>query len=515
MSSDLTTKADAAPEGAKATRREWIGLLVLALPCVLYSMDLTVLYLAVPYLSADLQPSSSQLLWILDIYGFFVAGSLITMGTLGDRIGRRKLLMIGAAAFGAASVFAAFADSAALLVIARAVLGIAGATLAPSTLSLIRNMFPNDSERTFAIGIWATSYSVGGMIGPVLGGVMLHYFWWGSVFLLGVPVMVLLLIVGPILLPEYKDPHPGKLDLTSAALSLIAVLAVIFGLKQLAAYGAGFVALASVSTGIAVGWMFVARQKRLAHPFIDVGLFSSRIFSVSLGINIVGVFIAFGSFLFVGQYLQLVLGLSPLAAGLWMLPSSAGFIAGSLMAPLIIRKFGPPLVIAGGLGLTAFGFAVLAMAHGPYAISIIVVATLLYATGIAPVITMTTDLIVSSAPANRAGSAAAISETGAEFGGALGIAILGSLFTALYRRLVVDGIPADVPSEAAEAVRSTLGGAVGAVRDLPPDLGASVLENARGAFVSAFEITILFCAVLALAFGLLARAVLNRGRIPS
>jgi DHA2 family multidrug resistance protein-like MFS transporter len=237
----------------RATSREWIGLAVLALPCILYSMDLTVLNLAVPHLTADLQPSSAELLWIVDIYGFMIAGSLITMGTLGDRIGRRKLLMIGAVAFGIASILAALANSVELLIAARALLGIAGATLAPSTLSLIRNMFHDDGERTFAIGMWVMSYSAGGAIGPVLGGVLLEYFWWGSVFLLAVPVMVLLLVVAPFLLPEYRDPQSGRLDLPSAGLSLVAVLSVIWGLKTFAEGGNPAAAAVAVLVGFAVG----------------------------------------------------------------------------------------------------------------------------------------------------------------------------------------------------------------------------------------------------------------------
>jgi len=206
----------------RAGKKEWIGLAVIALPCLLYSMDLTVLHLAVPKLSEDLRPSSAQLLWIIDIYGFLVAGSLITAGTLGDRIGRRRLLLIGAAMFGVASVLAAFSRSAGMLIATRALLGIAGATVAPSTLSLIRNMFHNDRERTTAISVWIMAYSVGGAIGPLIGGLMLEHFWWGSVFLLSVPIMGLLLIVGPILLPEYRDPSAGRIDLLSAAMSLIA-----------------------------------------------------------------------------------------------------------------------------------------------------------------------------------------------------------------------------------------------------------------------------------------------------
>src|SRR6266568_8868544 len=254
---------------SKATRREWVGLAVIALPCVLYAMDLTVLNLAVPHLSADLKPTSAQLLWILDIYGFLVAGSLITMGTLGDRIGRRRLLLSGAAAFGVASLLAALSTSAGMLIAARALLGVAGATVAPSTLSLIRNMFLDPRQRTVAISVWITSFSVGGAIGPLAGGLLLQWFWWGSVFLLAGPVMALLLVLGPLLLPEFRDPRAGRLDLPSAALSVAAVLAVIYGLKQLAQDGLGWPPVLAILAGLVVGAVFVRRQHRLADPLLD------------------------------------------------------------------------------------------------------------------------------------------------------------------------------------------------------------------------------------------------------
>src|SRR2546423_13940040 len=234
----------------KAGRREWVGLAVIALPCLLYSMDLTVLHLAVPRLTQDLAPSSVQLLWIIDIYGFLLAGSLITMGTLGDRIGRRRLLMIGAAFFGVASTVAAFSRSAAMLIVARALLGLAGATIAPSTLSLIRNMFLDARERTTAISFWIIAFSLGGAIGPLLGGAILEYFSWGAVFLLSVPVMILLLALGPVLLPEYRDPNAGKPDVTSAALASAAVLLVIYGLKLIAQDGVRMSAVAVLLAGL-------------------------------------------------------------------------------------------------------------------------------------------------------------------------------------------------------------------------------------------------------------------------
>lgn len=268
----------------RAGRHEWIGLAVIALPCMLYSMDLTVLNLAVPSLSADLKPSSTELLWIVDIYGFLVAGSLITMGTLGDRIGRRKLLLIGAAAFGTASVFAAFSTSAAMLIATRALQGVAAATLAPSTLSLIRNMFPDPAQRTVAISVWIMSFSAGAAIGPLIGGVLLEHFRWGSVFLINVPVMLLLLAIGPVLLPEFRDPDAGRLDPLSAAQSLAAVLAVIYGLKRIAEGGPSWFAALSIVFGLAVGAAFLRRQRKLADPLIDLKLF--RFPAISAGIAI-------------------------------------------------------------------------------------------------------------------------------------------------------------------------------------------------------------------------------------
>ncbi|HEX2028823.1 MAG TPA: MFS transporter, partial [Nitriliruptorales bacterium] len=334
---------------ATAGRREWLGLSVLALACLLYAMDLTVLHLAVPSLSAALQPTSAQLLWIVDIYGFLVAGSLITMGTLGDRIGRRRLLLIGASAFGLTSVLAAVSTSAEMLVASRALLGLAGATLAPSTLSLIFNMFRDPRQRSVAIGIWITSFSAGGAVGPLLGGVLLEHFWWGSVFLLPLPVMGLLLVLGPWVLPEFRDPDAGRLDLLSAGMSLTAVLAVIFALKQAAQDGWGTLPTAAVVVGLVVGALFVRRQRRLDDPLIDVSLFRVATFSASLATNVLGVFVAFGYFLFVAQYLQLVLGLSPLQAGWWSLPAAVGFIVGSNLAPRFVHRVRPGGVLAGAL----------------------------------------------------------------------------------------------------------------------------------------------------------------------
>jgi MFS transporter, DHA2 family, multidrug resistance protein len=494
----------------RATRREWIGLGVIALACVLYVMDLTVLHLAVPAMSEDLQPSSAQLLWIIDIYGFMVAGSLITMGTLGDRIGRRRLLMIGAAAFGIASVVAAFSTSPEMLIATRALLGLAGATIAPSTLSLIRNMFLDAEQRQTAIAVWITSFSVGAAIGPLLGGLVLEFFWWGAAFLLAVPVMVALLILGPRLLPEYKDPDPGRLDLVSAAMSLVAVLATIYGLKQFAQDGAGAVPIASILLGLAIGAAFVGRQRRLKDPFIDLRLFRAPGFSASLAMYGLGVVIVFGGFLFLPQFLQLVLGLTPLEAGIWTLPWALSFVVGSQLTPRLARRVPPATLMAGGMVMAAVGFAVFLTLDEASGFLPFLIGSVVFSLGLAPVFTLAIDLIVGVAPAERAGAASAIAETAAEFGGALGIAIFGSIGVAIYRSGIAQGIPDGVPTAASDVARDTLGGAVQVAAQLPDRLGVPLLEVARGAFIDGIHVSALISVVGALGLAAMSAIWLRR-----
>jgi MFS transporter, DHA2 family, multidrug resistance protein len=504
-----------ADEAPRAGRREWIGLAVIALPCLLYSMDLTVLNVAVPHLSADLKPSSSQLLWIIDIYGFLVAGFLITMGTLGDRIGRRRLLLIGAVAFGLGSVLAAFSTSAEMLIVARALLGVAGATLAPSTLSLIFNMFHDPQQRTFAIGVWIASYSAGAVLGPVLGGLLLEFFWWGSVFLLAVPVMALLLVLGPVLLPEFRNPEAGRLDLYSAALSLTAVLAMIYGLKQIAQDGLGWLPALSILAGLGVGVVFLRRQRTLADPMLDLRLFRIRAFSASLAAYALSIAVVFGAFVFILQHLQLVLGLSPLRAGLWMVPSGCAFIAGGMLTPLLVRRVRPGFVMAAGLALSAVGFGLLTQVDAASGVELVVTAFVVFALGLAPVITLATDLIVGAAPRERAGAASAISETGAEFGGALGIAILGSIGIAVYRSRLADAVPPGIPPEQADAARDTLGGATETAEQLPDQLGAELLDTAREAFTQGLQVTAVTGAIVLAGLAVLTAILLRHARVGS
>jgi DHA2 family multidrug resistance protein-like MFS transporter len=468
----------------RAGRREWIGLAVLALPCVVYAMDLTVLNLALPSLGADLDPSATELLWIVDVYGFLVAGLLITMGTLGDRIGRRRLLLLGAAGFATASALAALATTPAMLIAARALLGVAGATIAPSTLSLIRTMFRDPVQRTFAVGIWATSFSAGAAIGPIAGGALLELTTWHAVFLPAVPVMAMLLAAGPRLLPEYRDPAAGRIDLPSAALSLAAVIAVVFGLKRIASEGADGPAALALAAGIALGVAFARRQAVLPVPLVDVRLFRVPAFVAALVTNGMSFFVGFGISVLIALQLQLVLGLSPMQAGLWTLPEAGGYVAGSMLAPVLLARLAPGTAVAAGLLTAAAGFATLA---GGGDLASVVVATLVLATGLGVVATVAADLALSSVPEERAGAASALNETSSELGGALGIAVLGAFATAVYR--------AEAPVGA--------GDSIGAARH-------GVLDAARDAATQGLQLTAIVCVVVSLVAAALALTLLRQ-----
>ncbi|MEJ7628968.1 MAG: MFS transporter [Nocardioidaceae bacterium] len=493
----MTSQVETMDPPPRAGAREWVGLGVLALACLLYVMDLTVLHLAVPAMSADLQPSSAQLLWIIDIYGFMVAGALVTMGTLGDRIGRRRLLMIGSAAFGVVSVAAAFSTSAEMLIVCRALLGIAGATLAPSTLSLIFHMFRDPHQRSVAIGVWIGAFSAGSAVGPLLGGLMLEFFWWGSVFLLALPVMAALLVLGPRVLPEYRDPDAGRLDLVSAAMSVAAVLTCIYGLKEIAQAGVSATPVTAIVTGFVVALLWVRRQQRLDDPMIDVRLFRIRAFNTALAVNFLAIFMAFGYFLFVAQYFQLVAGTSPLEAGLWSLPSAIAMVIGSQLGPRLVTRFGAAYLISGGLVVSAAGLLLLSRVGTTDGLHMLVVASVVIAAGMGPVFGLTTELIVGSAPPERAGAASGISETGAELGGALGIAVLGSVGLALYRNQVAENLPAGLSEPVAAAATDTLGAAVGAAERLDGASAEALLDVTRAAFVSGMQTSALIAAVVA------------------
>lgn len=376
----------------------------------------------------------------------------------------------------------------------RALLGIAAATLAPSTLSLIRNMFLNPKQRSLAIGIWVASFSTGAAIGPLVGGVLLTYFWWGSVFLVAVPFMVLLLLTGPRLLPEYRDDSAGKIDLTSATLSLVSILSVIFGVKQWAVEGFTPLAAISLVLGLAVAAIFIRRQRTLAAPFVDLKLFRSAAFSVMFVVYLLVFLVNLAAFFYISQYLQLVLGLSPLHAGLWTLPWAGSFIVGSMIGPAVARHIRPTYVVAGGLVVSAAGFAALTQVSGQGDLWLVVLGSAIFPLGLAPCITLITDLIIGSAPPQRAGMASGLSETGSELGAALGIAVIGSAATFAYREELAS-FTEKLPPDSAEAALDTFGGALAVADDLLAPLRGELTDAATHAFTTASVLAFLLCTI--------------------
>jgi len=466
----------------RATRREWLGLVVLALPTLLLSLDVSVLYLALPQLSSDLGADSTQQLWILDIYSFTLAGFLVTMGTLGDRIGRRRLLLIGGAAFGLTSILAAYATSPGLLIAARALLGICGATLMPSTMALIRNMFRDPKQMAAAIGLWFACFMGGMTLGPLVGGALLSTFWWGSAFLLGVPFMVLLLVAGPTLLPEYRADTAGRLDLTSVALSLAAILPVIYGLKEIARNGWRAVPVVAVVTGVLLAVAFVRRQSRLSSPLLDLRLFANRSFRSALATCLATGIVMAGVSLMSVLYMQVVRGLSPQHAGGWLVPQNIAMIVGSMAAPALARRIRPAYLMAGGLLIASVGMLAQTRTEAAGGVAPVVVGLTLAGLGISPAMTLMMNLMLGATPPDKAGSAASISETSGEFGIAVGIAVLGSLATAVYRANLV--LPEGISAATEHAARQGITAATGAAQQLPAALGADLLDSARTAFTT-------------------------------
>jgi DHA2 family multidrug resistance protein-like MFS transporter len=471
----------------RATARTWAALGVLALPMLLLAIDATVLIFAMPGIAADLSPSATQQLWIMDIYSFMIAGLLVTMGALGDRIGKKRLLLIGAVLFTAASVAGAFATSSEQLIVARALLGLAGATIMPSTLSLIRAMFVDRAERRLAIAVWSMAGTLGAAAGPIVGGWMLEHFWWGSAFLINIPVMAVLLVLGPVLLTESRDPSPGSLDLPSAGMSLVAMLAAVYGLKTLVAGDGTVAGLLCMALGFAVGAVFVRRQLRLPDPLLDVGLFRARPFRGAVVADLLSVFALVGSLWALTQYLQLVVGLSPMLAGLWLLPVMVVSAAAAFLAASLVKRISAAVLVTVGLLVAAVGFALmlgLTPDSGPVPV---VVALSLVALGGGVGMTLTNDIIMSSVPPARAGRAAAISETAYELGTALGTAILGSVLAAVYRsHLLGDaGAAAVIPPGQLERASATIAEAFTVAAQYPASAAEVLIGAARSAFTDA------------------------------
>ncbi|MFJ4272335.1 MFS transporter [Streptomyces coelicoflavus] len=470
------TLRPARPEEAVKRPGRWLALSVLVLAVLLVAVDATVLGLATPYISEDLAPSSTQLLWIGDVYSFVIAGLLVSMGSLGDRIGRKRILLVGATAFGAISVLNAYAHTPEVLILARALLGVAGATLMPATLALIRNLFHDPRERSLAVGIWGAAASAGAAVGPVVGGFLLEHFWWGSVFLINLPVMAVLVVVGVKLLPESRNPNPGPWDLLSVALSLVGMVGVVYAVKETAAHGFAWATLGAGLLGVAALYGFVRRQLTMPVPLLDMRLFRNRGFSGAVLADLLTILGLSGLVFFLSQYLQLVQGRRPFEAGLAELPAAVGAVVAGLVAGRAARRFSVRAVVSGGLAAVGLALAALTVIGQHTGYPLLGTALLVVGLGAGFAFTVTADVILSSVPGEQAGAASAVSETAYELGAALGIAVLGSIVTGVYRDFTG---PAGTP----EAAHESLGGAVEAAAGLPSPTAATLLDSARQAFV--------------------------------
>jgi DHA2 family multidrug resistance protein-like MFS transporter len=479
--------------GEKAGRREWVALAVLALPLLLLSMDVSLLYFAVPEISRDLNASATQQLWIFDVYGFVLAGLLITMGAVADRIGPRRLLLVGAGAFSMTSLAAAYAGSAEALIAARAVLGLAGATLMPSTLAMIRTLFRDAAQRSRAVAIWTAVMTAGVGLGPVVSGVLLQHFWWGSVFLVNLPAMALLLVTGPVLLPRGERRSDAPFDVLSAVLSLVAVLPAVYGVKQWAADGFQVRWMACVVVGLALGVLFVRRQLRHDHPMIDPALLRNRRFRTAVAGHALATFALVGNAVFMTAYLQLVLGYQPLVAALWSLLPSLGVGASAPTASSLARRFGAVAVSASALAVAASGFVLLTQV-GTTSLVLVLVGASLLACGLVAVMTVAADTVMASLDPARAGAGAAVSEASSELGGALGIALLGSAGAAAYHSYASAHL---APALAAGPAGHSLPGALEQAATLPGGVGGELVATAQAAYVHGLHVAaVLGAAVL-------------------
>jgi DHA2 family multidrug resistance protein-like MFS transporter len=483
------------PSQLRAGRKEWLGLGLLVLPSLLLFMMLTILFLAIPHIAADLRPSSTQMLWIVDIYGFLMAGFLVAMGTLGDRVGRRFVFTIGSAVFAVVSFVAAYTGDPGWMIFWRAVLGVAAAAVMPATLGLIFSMFLNAKQRGIAIGAWAASISVGVALGPLLSGVLLEAFSWRATFLVAVPLMALVAICAPFVLPEHKDQNAGKLDLFSVGLLLATLLPLIYGVKTLAKDDSAGIALGAIAVGVAFGFWFVFRQLRSASPLLDVRLFAHRTVSGALAVYILAALAMGGVYLAVTQYLQLVADMSPMRTGLTILPAALVLVGVSIYVPILARRVRPGYIIAGGLAVQVVGYLMLTQVDSDSGLPLLIAGFIVLYPAVNPAMALTTGLVVGSVPPEKAGAASGLSTTANDLGLSLGVALIGSIGVATYRNEIQ--LPGGLPANVAAAAKESLDGAVSAAHGLPADVSAAVLEPARAAFTSGLNLGALIAAVIA------------------
>ncbi|MFB6668673.1 MFS transporter [Streptomyces parvus] len=495
-----TTTAGVRLRKAADDANRWVVLVVLCLSLLVVALDATVLHVAVPSLTEDLRPSGTALLWIVDAYPLVCASLLILFGTLGDRIGRRRVLLIGYALFGLASVLAATADTSGVLIAARALLGVGGAMIMPATLSILRQVFPDRRERALAIGVWTAVAAVGAATGPVVGGFLVEHFWWGSVFLINIPLMAVILPLGRWLLPESRGGDDGPWDVLGALMAAAGVLGVVLGVKRLGG-GAGLldpVTLGPLTLGLALLILFVRRQKRRRHPLIDVSMFARPAFSTAVGCIVLAMLALVGLQLIAVQYLQLVLGLTPLETGLRLLPLTFAAMAAGATGSYTLRRFGPRRMVGWGFVLTASSVLVLTAMGQHDRPALLTTAFVLLGFGLQTTLFGAYESMLSDAPPERAGGAAAIGETSYQLGAGLGIALLGSVMNAAYAPGLASLGDQGVPARAGAEASHSLGEAYQVAAQLGGPMGDLLRTTARHAFIDGLHITLFVSAGLLL-----------------
>ncbi|MFJ8887269.1 MFS transporter [Streptomyces sp. NPDC102402] len=478
----------------------WVVLVVLCLSLLLVALDATVLHVAVPAVTEDLRPSAVGLLWIVDAYPLVCASLLILFGTLGDRIGRRRVLLFGYALFGVASAIAATADSPGVLIAARAMLGVGGAMIMPATLSILRQVFPDRRERAMAVGIWTAVAAVGAATGPVIGGFLVEHYWWGSVFLINIPLMALILPLARWLLPESRGENDGPWDVLGALMAAAGVLGVVLGIKRIGG-GEGLLnpaTLVPLLAGAALVTLFVRRQRRRTHPLIDIAMFSRPAFTTAVGCIVLAMLALVGLELIAVQYLQLVLDLSPLETGLRLLPLTFAAMAAGATGSHTLSRVGPRRMVAWGFVLTAASVLLLTLMGQHDRPVLLTSGFVLLGFGLQSTLFGAYESMLSEAPAERAGGAAAIGETSYQLGAGLGIALLGSVMNAAYApglsRLREEGVPASAGSAASHS----LGEAYQVAGRLGGPMGDLLRNTARHAFVDGLHVTLMVSAALLL-----------------
>jgi EmrB/QacA subfamily drug resistance transporter len=485
---------------AEPDPRRWWSLAVLCMTLLVIGLDNTILNVALPSLVVDLGATTSQLQWIVDGYTLVFAGLLLTAGSLGDRFGRRGALSIGLAIFGIGSLASAVAGGANMLIFTRAFMGIGGALIMPATLSLLTNIFTDPKERARAIGAWAAVAGAGSAFGPLIGGFLLEHFWWGSVFLINVPVVIVALVAGRLLLPTSKDPSAPRLDPVGALLSMTGLIALLFGIIEAPSKGwSDPIVLAGIGAGAALLIGFVLWELRTSHPMLDVRFFQNRRFTAANAAITLTFFAMFGVSFLATQYLQSVLGFSPLEAGIRMLPMPLTMLVVAPLSPRIVERVGTKLVVGTGLTLAAIGTALLSLLPVENGYPVVVGAMMIMAAGMGLVMAPATESIMGSLPPAKAGVGSAMNDTTRQMGGALGVAIIGSVLASSYRPGVTSALNAvDAPQQVIDVAQESITGAMHAAAQLPAPLGDAVAAAASSEFVTAMHGAVLVGAVVLL-----------------